>query len=101
MNHRAMANFIRKHADDIGVSGPRDLQERLQAKGCSVHRNMVSRWMNGHARPQGARLEALLDVLLVLHPSERRAARDLAYLPSDLALGPEDAPTEPYTPSPA
>lgn len=81
MQHAAMATFIRSRMTLLEIQGNQDLRARLAEIGCRVHPNMVSRWLRGHSRPQGDRLEALLDVLKVLHPPERKAARDMAYLP--------------------
>lgn len=83
MQYDSMAKFIRTRMNLLEIGGNKDLRLRLIEIGCRVHPNMISRWLRGHSRPQGDRLEALLDVLKVLHREERRAARDLAYLPAE------------------
>lgn len=91
MRYEAMAEWLRARMATVGVGTSRDLIARLSAAKCSVHENMVSRWLTGRARPQGHRLEALLDVLGVLKGEERRAVRELAYVPPSALPGQPDA----------
>jgi hypothetical protein len=81
MRYDEMAGFIRERMGVVGIKTNRELMARMDRIGASTTEAMVSRWLVGRARPQGHRLEALLDVLGVLRKHEREAAERLAYLP--------------------
>lgn len=101
MRHEAMSTWLRDRMAAREIRTSRQLIDRMlvEAK-CSVHENMVSRWLTGKGRPQGHRLEALLDVLGVVKEDERRAVRELAYFPpaaessNRSALDEDETPTE-------
>jgi hypothetical protein len=77
-----MAELLHRRMEELGIETNRELQRRLARAGCEVGENMVSRWLTGQARPQGANLTAVLDVLNVVRPEERAHAERLAYIPS-------------------
>lgn len=79
MRYERMAKLLRARMGAMGITSNEQLRAALLRIGCSVHPNMVSRWLQGHSRPQDDRLEAVLDVLGVLQLDERRRARELAY----------------------
>jgi hypothetical protein len=81
MRYLDMASFIRERMGVVGIKTNRELMARMERIGATTTEAMVSRWVVGRARPQGHRLNALLDVLGVFRESERRAARELAYMP--------------------
>lgn len=81
----AFAERLRERMRDVGIPTNRELRSRLARARCPVGENMVSRWMTGQSRPWGANLEAVLDVIGVMHEVERNEWRARAYAVPDAA----------------
>ncbi len=84
MQYQEVGDYIRERMKLAGIESNRELCVRLERIGARTSYGMVSRWLVGRSRPPGARLEALLDALGVVRDAERRAARDLVYLPREV-----------------
>lgn len=94
MRYPQMAKLIRDRMAVLDIKTTRQLQDRLAEANCSVHENMISRWLNGRGRPQGPRLSALLDVLGLVRADERRRATEIAYLPPSALDGADAADSD-------
>lgn len=92
---------LRARMADVGIATNRELGARLEGAKCSVGENMISRWTTGQSRPQGANLEAVLDVLGILGERERSEWRVEAHWhrptgkqAASNRLAEDDTPTE-------
>lgn len=79
MRYQAMADYLKERMEAANVSGVAGLGARLTDRKATTHPNMIARWLKGEGRPQGHRLEAVLDGLGVIREADREAARRLAY----------------------
>lgn len=57
------ALILESRMKELGIASQTALRDLLQAKGCVVSLNSISRWFVGHTAPRRAHLAALCDVL--------------------------------------